>query len=58
MAWNLFKTDQSWLIEAEWHTYALLTQSIIGCLFSAKPLFEPMLPYCQLDRKEHISVKL
>ena len=28
------------------------------CLFGAKPLFEPMLPYCQLDTKEHISVDI
>ena len=27
------------------------------CLFGAKPLSEPMLPYCQLDPKKHISVK-
>ena len=27
------------------------------CLFSAKPLSEPMLSSCQLDPKEHISVK-
>ena len=26
-------------------------------LVDAKPLSEPMLPYCQLDPKEHISVK-
>ena len=26
-------------------------------LDGAKPLSEPMLPYCQLDPKEHISVK-
>ena len=26
-------------------------------LFGAKPLSEPMLPYCRLDPKEHISVK-
>ena len=26
-------------------------------LFGAKPLFEPLLPYCQLDPKEHILVK-
>ena len=25
---------------------------------SAKPLSESMLPYCQLDRKEHISMKI
>ena len=31
---------------------------IMAChLFGAKPLSEPMLPYCQLDPKEHISVK-
>ena len=27
------------------------------CLFSTKPLSETMLPYCQLDPKEHISMK-
>ena len=26
-------------------------------LFGAESLSEPMLPYCQLDPKEHISVK-
>ena len=26
-------------------------------LFGAKPLSEPILPYCQLDHEEHISVK-
>ena len=26
-------------------------------LFGAKPLSEPMLLYCQLDHKEHISVE-
>ena len=31
---------------------------IMACrLFDAKPLSEPMLPYCQLDPKEHISIK-
>ena len=31
---------------------------IMACrLFGAKPLSEPMLPYCQLNPKEHISVK-
>ena len=31
---------------------------IMACrLVSAKPLSEPMLPYCQLDHKEHNSVK-
>ena len=30
---------------------------IMACrLFGAKPLFEPMLTYCQLDPKEHISM--
>ena len=27
------------------------------CLFGAKPFSESMMPYCQLDPKEHISVK-
>ena len=27
------------------------------CLFGTKPLSEPMLPYCQLDPKEYISLK-
>ena len=31
---------------------------VMACrLFGAKPLSEPMLPYCQLDPMEHISVK-
>ena len=31
---------------------------IMACrLVGAKPLSEPMLPYCQLDHKEHNSVK-
>ena len=33
-----------------------LLQIMACCLLSAKPLFEPMLPSCQLDTKEHISV--
>ena len=32
--------------------------SDIGCgLFGTKPLSDPILPYCQLDQKEYISVK-
>ena len=32
---------------------------IMAChLFGSKPLSEPMLPYCQLDPKEHILVKI
>ena len=27
------------------------------CLLGAKPLSEPMLPFCQLDPKEYVSVK-
>ena len=39
-----------------WNIPTLL--QIMACrLFGAKPLSEPMLPYCQLDPKEHISVK-
>ena len=31
---------------------------IMACrMFGTKPLCEPMLPYCQLDPKEHISMK-
>ena len=35
-----------------------LIQIIACCLDGTKPLPEPMLIYCQLDRKEHISMKL
>ena len=34
-----------------------LLQIMACCLFSNKPLSEPMLPYCQLDSWECISVK-
>ena len=27
------------------------------CIFSAMPLSEPMLPYCKLDPREHVSMK-
>ena len=33
-------------------------QIMTCCLFGVKPLSESVLPYCQLDLKEHISVKL
>ena len=36
---------------------AALVQLMAFLLFGAKPLSEPMLPYCQLDPTEHISVK-
>ena len=31
---------------------------IMACLFGAKPLPEPMLPYCQMDSYEHSLVNL
>ena len=39
--------------------YNILTLvQIMAChLFSAKPLSDPMLPYCQLNPEEHLSVK-
>ena len=36
---------------------ATLLQIMAWRLFGTKPLSETMLPYCQLDHKEHISVK-
>ena len=41
------------------HQYniASLIQIMACCLFGAKPLSDPMLPYCQLDPKEQISVE-
>ena len=46
------------LIEAEWRIYASINQAIIDSDtgFSAKPLSEPMLDYCQLDHWKQISV--
>ena len=42
-------THQGWAIR-------LLLAQIMGChLFSTKPLSEPMLDYCQLDHKEHVT---
>ena len=35
-----------------------LLQMMACRLFGAKPLSESLLPYCQRDRKEHISVKI
>ena len=44
--------------EAGWYIYASsLDQIMAGRLFGAKPLSEPILTYCQLDLKEHISMK-
>ena len=34
-----------------------LVQIMACCLLDIKPLFKPMLPYCWLDPKEHISMK-
>ena len=38
-------------------TGSALVQVMACRLDGAKPLSEPMLPYCQLDSKEHISMK-
>ena len=67
---HVFLTPQLWvvcceyfkLIEAKWRIYMSIIEpslvQIMACrLFGAKPLSETMLPYCQLDPKEHISVK-
>ena len=41
----------------QWYGSSLV--QVMACrLFGAKPLPEPMLPYCQLDSWEHISVEL
>ena len=40
-----------------WWIGSALVQIIACCLDGAKPLSEPMLTYCQLDPKEHISMK-
>ena len=37
--------------------HTILLQILACCLFGTKPLSEPMMPYCQLDSTEHISVK-
>ena len=37
---------------------SILVQIMARCLFGAKPLSKPMMGYCQLDLKEHTSVKL
>ena len=41
------------------HQYNIptLLRTMACCLFSTKPLSEPVLQYCQLDPKENISVK-
>ena len=39
------------------YSIPILLQIMVCRLFGDKPLSEPMLPYCQLGRKEHISVK-
>ena len=39
------------------HSIPTLVQIMACRLYSVKPLSKPMLPYCQLDPEEHISVK-
>ena len=53
-------TDIEWVVLTHWgrqYCRPSLLQIIACRLFGAKPLSEPMLPYSQLDTKEHISVK-
>ena len=54
-----FSVNSLRLSDAYMHQYNMWTlPQIMAChLFAAKPLSEPVLPYCQLDHKEHISVK-
>ena len=40
-----------------WQTRPSMVQIMAWHLFSAKPLFEPMLAYCRLDPWQQISVK-
>ena len=56
---DVFKSLTHWGRVTYMHQYNIPTLlQIAACrLFGAKPLSEPMLPYCQLDHKEHISVK-
>ena len=57
--WNLKSLDSLRPSDAYMHQYnrSTLVHIMANRLFGAKPLSEPMLPYCQLDPKEHISVK-
>ena len=59
----------TWRIQGDshwgWETHICITKlrpslvQIMAChLFSVKPLSEPILDYCELDPREHISVKL
>ena len=48
--WGLMMQGYQWPMPS-------LVQIIACHLFGAKPLSEPMLAYCQLDPKEHVSIK-
>ena len=50
---SLFRPSDAYMHQSVQHT---LVQIMACRLFGAKPLSRPMLPYCQLDPKEHISV--
>ena len=45
------------LINYQLRTYVSVKYTIFASDDGAKPLSETMLPYCQLDPKEHISGK-
>ena len=56
---QLKSVNSLWANAAEWHlrTGLALVQVMACPMVAAKPLPEPLLIYCQLDREEHISVK-
>ena len=51
---NLLKPSDAYMRQ---YSIPTLLQIMACRLFGAKPLSKPMLPYCQLDSKEHIAVK-
>ena len=61
-SWNIYYTalfnSLRWSFAYMWqYNIATLVQIMAYCLLITKPLSEPMLPYCQFDHWEHISVK-
>ena len=53
----LIQILQKFFDEGQVHNKSALVQLMAWCLLCTKPLPEPMLPYCQLDPKECISVE-
>ena len=56
---NKFEVDSLRLSDAYMHQYtrSSLVQIMACRLLCAKPLSDPVMTFCQLDSKEHISVK-